>query len=118
VATVQELEAAQEAVKAVYVAPVLKRYIVDLVPEREHPQGLPGGQPARGASPSTEPGRPGPRSTDGTFVLPDDVKALVLPALGHRLILGPADQCGTSLRRRFFWDLLERVPVPGADLRP
>ncbi|MCS7282568.1 MAG: MoxR family ATPase [Anaerolineae bacterium] len=118
VATVQELEAAQEAVKAVYVAPVLKRYIVDLVRRtREHPDVYLGASP-RGSLTLYRAGQARAAIYGRDFVLPDDVKALVLPALGHRLILGPAARMRDIAPEEILRDLLERVPVPGGDLRP
>lgn len=118
VATVQELEAAQEAVKAVYVAPVLKRYIVDLVRRtREHPDIYLGASP-RGSLTLYRAGQARAAIQGRDFVLPDDVKALVLPALGHRLILGPAARMRDIAPEEILRDLLDRVPVPGGDLRP
>ncbi len=118
VATVEELEAAQEAVKGVYVAPALKRYIVDLVRRtREHSDLYLGASP-RGSLTLYRAGQARAAIFGRDFVLPDDVKALALPALGHRLILGPAARMRDVAPEEILQDLLERVPVPGGDLRP
>ncbi len=118
VATVEELEAAQEAVRGVYVAPVLKRYIVDLVRRtREHPDVYLGASP-RGSLTLYRAGQARAAIYGRDFVLPDDVKALALPALGHRLILGPAARMRDVSPEEILQELLDRVPVPGGDLRP
>lgn len=118
VVTVEELEAAQEAVKGVYVAPSLKRYIVDLVRRtREHPDIYLGASP-RGSLTLYRAGQARAAIQGRDFVLPDDVKALVVPALGHRLILGPAARMRDVAPEEILQDLLDRVPVPGGDLRP
>lgn len=118
VATVEELEAAQEAVKGVYVAPMLKRYIVDLVRRtREHPDVYLGASP-RGSLTLYRAGQARAAIYGRDFVLPDDVKALALPALGHRLILGPAARMRDVSPEEILQELLDRVPVPGGDLRP
>jgi len=118
VATVEELEAAQEAVRGVYVAPVLKRYIVDMVRRtREHPDVYLGASP-RGSLTLYRAGQARAAIYGRDFVLPDDVKALALPALGHRLILGPAARMRDVSPEEILQELLDRVPVPGGDLRP
>ncbi|MBN8617127.1 MAG: hypothetical protein J0L92_41495, partial [Deltaproteobacteria bacterium] len=49
-----------------------------------------------------------------SFALPDDVKALVGPVLGHRIRLAGArsDQRSRADALRALADLVERVPVP------
>jgi MoxR-like ATPase len=51
------------------------------------------------------------------FVLPDDIKALAKPALGHRIILGPAARLRDLSSDQVLDEILNRVPVPGGDLR-
>jgi MoxR-like ATPase len=48
------------------------------------------------------------------YVIPDDVKALAIPSLAHRVIVSPSarlkDVSGESVLR----EILSSVPVPGA----
>jgi MoxR-like ATPase len=47
------------------------------------------------------------------FVLPDDVKALVKPALSHRLIIAPAARVRGVTPAAVLDEILGMVPVPG-----
>jgi len=49
-------------------------------------------------------------------VLPDDVKALALPALAHRVIPGPAARLRDMTAERIVQEVVDTVPVPGGDL--
>ncbi len=48
------------------------------------------------------------------FVLPDDVKAMAVPVLAHRLILRSQDGARESAAGPLISELLDRLPVPGA----
>jgi MoxR-like ATPase len=51
------------------------------------------------------------------FVLPDDIKALTLPTLSHRVILGPAARLRDLSADQILEEILMKVPVPGGELR-
>ena len=46
------------------------------------------------------------------FALPDDVKALAVPVLAHRLVLGADTTLGGHSKEAVITDLLESIPVP------
>ena len=48
------------------------------------------------------------------YALPDDIKDLVYPALGHRVILSSPARIRGKTTREVVDELLERIPVPGA----
>jgi len=50
------------------------------------------------------------------FVLPDDVKALAVPALAHRLIVGSAARIREVDAVDVIEEVLEKVPVPGGEV--
>ena len=50
-----------------------------------------------------------------TAALPDDVKAVVVPALAHRLVLRPELWVQRVSAEDVVHDLLVSVPTPGAD---
>ena len=52
------------------------------------------------------------------YVLPDDVKALAETALGHRIIVGPAARIKDIEPSTIVNDILDNVPVPGAQVAP
>ncbi len=46
------------------------------------------------------------------FVLPDDVKRLALPILGHRLILSTEAYLHNTSKEKLIADILSSLPVP------
>jgi MoxR-like ATPase len=46
------------------------------------------------------------------FVTPDDVKAVALPVLEHRILLAGAARLGGRTEEQVLRELLDRVPVP------
>jgi MoxR-like ATPase len=116
IVTVDELFAAQDAIKSIYVAQQVKDYIVELgIQTRNHADVYLGASP-RGSLAlfRTTQARAAMQGRD--YVLPDDVKALALPALAHRVILGPAARLRDLTSESVVQDILKKVPVPGGDL--
>ena len=114
---VEELAAAQESLKDVYVDPLIKHYIVDIVRRtRRHPDIYLGASP-RGSLALYRVGQAWAATRGREFVLPDDVKALATVTLAHRLIVSPSarlkDVSGESVMR----EILATLPVPGAQVR-
>ena len=101
-----------EACRTVHVADSLKKYIVDLCrATRDH------GDLALGASPRAalallRAARAAAASDGRDYVVPDDIKALVVPVLAHRLILAPEAQMVGRDTADVLADLLEFVPIP------
>jgi len=117
VVSAAELIKAQEEIKGVYIAPPVKRYIVDLVRQtRQHPDVYLGASP-RGSLALFRSGQARAIIQGRDYVLPDDIKALVKPALGHRVILGPAARLRDLNADQVLDEVLSRVPVPGGDLK-
>lgn len=116
VVSVEEVRKAQEAVKEVFVAPPVKRYIVELTTRtREFPDVYLGASP-RGSLTLFRTGQARAALQGREFVLPDDIKALAGSALGHRVILGPAARLRDLSTTQVVDEILESVPVPGGDL--
>ncbi len=116
VATVKELTEVQEAVKAVYVAPPVKRYMVELTREtRQHQEAYLGASP-RGSLALYRAGQARASILGRDYVLPDDVKALALPALAHRVIPGPAARLRDVNAERIVQEVVDAMPVPGGDV--
>ena len=77
---IEELLAAQEAVREIYVDPLVKEYIVNIVRQtREHPDVYLGSS-SRGALAIYRLGQARAALLGRDYVLPDDVKALAGPA--------------------------------------
>lgn len=117
VASDKELLEAQEGVKKIFVAPVVKRYMVELSRQtRQHPEVYLGASP-RGSLALFRTCQVRAAIQGRDFVLPDDVKALAMPALSHRVILGPAARLRDLSADQILDEILSKVPVPGGDLR-
>jgi len=114
VVDLEELLAAQEAVRDIYVDPLVKEYIVNLVRQtRDHPDVYLGSS-SRGALAIYRLGQARAALMGRDYVLPDDVKALAGPALGHRIIVGPAARIKDIEPEQIVQDLLDNMAVPGA----
>jgi MoxR-like ATPase len=50
-------------------------------------------------------------------VLPDDIKAVAVPVLGHRVIVAPAARLRELSADRIVEEVLHATPVPGGDYR-
>jgi MoxR-like ATPase len=112
-----ELAAMQASLEDVHVAPVTERYIVDLVQAtRSDPRVALGASP-RGTLALLKLARAVAAAERRDFVLPDDVKAMAVPALAHRLILKPELWAARISPAQVVQGLLAQVPAPGADAR-
>ncbi len=117
VVSVQELLAAQQAIREVYVADEIKRYIIDLVTAtRQHPDVYLGSSP-RGALALFRTSQARAAMAGRDYVIPDDVKALAEVTLAHRVIVGPAARIKDISSRTIVQDILATTPVPGATVR-
>jgi MoxR-like ATPase len=115
-ASVEELSEAQEAVKSVHVSPAVKRYLVELTRRtRSHSEVYLGASP-RGSLALYRGGQTLAAIKGREFVLPDDIKALALPALAHRVIPGPAARLRDVTAERIVQEVVDQLPVPGGDL--
>jgi MoxR-like ATPase len=116
VVSVDELFAAQEAVKAVHVAQAVKDYIVELTHQTRHHSDVYLGASPRGSLALYRAGQARAALHGRDYVLPDDVKALALPALAHRVILGPAARLSDLNAESVVQEIAKKVPAPGGDL--
>ena len=114
--SVEELQAVQTAVKEIYIDDLVKEYIVEVVRQtREHPDVYLGSS-SRGALALYRLSQARAAMFGRDYVLPDDVKALAGAALGHRIIVGPAARIKDIEPDAIVQDILDRVPVPGAQV--
>jgi MoxR-like ATPase len=115
--TVEELLEVQTAVKKMYIDNLVKEYIVEVVRRtREHPDVYLGSS-SRGALALYRLSQARAAMFGRDYVLPDDVKALAGAALSHRIIVGPAARIKDIEPDNIVQDILDRVPVPGAQVK-
>ena len=112
VASARDLELAREAVARVAVAPEVLAYIVDVVRATRVAPSFQLGVSPRGATALLNTARAWAWLSERTFVTPDDVKALTLPALRHRVALRPEAQMDGVSVDQVLGSILATVPVP------
>lgn len=89
VATVDDVLKMIDIARDVHVAPSVKHYIIDVVEgTRSHPDILLGASP-RSALFLQRVGRVWAAASGRDYVMPDDIKALAVPVLSHRMALRP-----------------------------
>jgi MoxR-like ATPase len=112
VAGPDDLEAARAAVAEVALAPEILGYIVDLCrATRESPSVSLGVSP-RGTTALLATARAWAWLTGRDYVTPDDVKALALPTLRHRIQLRPEAEMEGVTPDSVINAVLAQVPVP------
>ena len=112
-----ELLDMQRSLEDVHVAAVTERYIVDIVRATRADHRVALGASPRGTLALLKLARGLAALRRRDFVLPDDVKAMAVPALAHRLILKPELWASRVSAAHVVQSLLAQVPVPGADAR-
>jgi MoxR-like ATPase len=112
VVDVDDVRRMQTAVEGIHVDTDVGRYVVALVRATREAAGVQVGASPRGALALLSLARATALLNRRGFVAPDDVKAVAVPALGHRLSLEPElwvrDVTGDDIVRR----CLETVPTP------
>jgi MoxR-like ATPase len=109
-----ELMEAQNAVKHIYMDEQLKSYIVTLSQAtREHPDVYLGASP-RGSLALFQTARARAAVQQRDFVLPDDIKALAVPTLAHRIIISPSARIKNISAETILREIMETIPVPGS----
>jgi MoxR-like ATPase len=112
---VEDLVAAQAAVKDVHVAPDIRGYILSIVEATRMPQeDIYLGASPRGSLALYNASRAWAALHGRDFVAPDDVKALAEPTLAHRLIVSPGARMKNVDSRTVINEILRALPVPGA----
>ncbi len=117
VVSAEELLAAQAAVRQIYVDDLVKEYIVELAnATRHHPDVYLGVSPAA-AWRCFKPTRAYAALQGRTYVIPDDVKALLEATFAHRLIISPSARIKNVESARSWSRSRPSVPVPGTRVR-
>jgi len=117
VASPEQLVELQDAVKKVYLDPLLIQYIVGLVDAtRAHSSVYLGASP-RGSLSLSRAAQARALLQGRDFVLPDDIKALAEPVLAHRVIIGAAARMKEVTGPQVVGEVLNTVPVPGTRVK-
>jgi MoxR-like ATPase len=105
----------QDAVETVHVVESIGLYIVDLVEATRESTSVSLGSSPRGALALMKLSRARAALSGRDFVTPEDVKALAVPALAHRLVLRPELWLQRVTAEDIVREALEKVPTPAAE---
>jgi MoxR-like ATPase len=107
--------AMQRAVEGVHVADSVREYCVELVVGTRDSQSSAVGASPRGSLALLKLARCKAALAGRDYVLPDDVKAVAVPALAHRLVLRPELWVQRVSAEDVVREVLETVPTPPAE---
>jgi MoxR-like ATPase len=112
VTSAEELLEIRKAIESVHIAKEIERYIINLVDKtRDHHQIAIGASP-RASLALLKLTRAWAALQGRDYVIPDDVKQFVIPALEHRLILKPDMWLEEGAANKIIRELLDTVPLP------
>jgi MoxR-like ATPase len=113
------LLAMQKSVESVHVAESVRGYCVDLVAATRASASAAVGASPRGSLALMKLARCRAAVRGRDYALPDDVKAIAVPALAHRIVLRPELWVQQITAEDVVREVLESVPTPPAeDVRP
>ena len=112
VSNAKDLLTMRQAVEEVHVNPDIERYIVALTTESRRARQVAVGASPRGSLALLKLARAWAVLQGRDYVIPDDVKLFVKPALVHRLILEPDFWMKRHAAEEVLADIIQLVPVP------
>jgi MoxR-like ATPase len=111
----EDLLAMRQAIERVHVDPSVGRYIVDVVTATRESRRVQVGASPRGSLAVLKLTRSRAALQRRDFVVPEDVKAVAVPALAHRLTLRPELWVQRVRGEEVVQECLDSVPTPRAD---
>lgn len=112
VVSAEDLLAAQESIKSVFVSPAVKEYIVRLVHKtRQHNDVYLGSSP-RGSLTLYRTAQARAAMYGRDYALPDDVKFMAPYVLSHRLIISPSARLRSVRAEEVVRTILDELPMP------
>ncbi|HNA90405.1 MAG TPA: MoxR family ATPase, partial [Anaerolineales bacterium] len=113
VVSVEEVLENVEAVKKVFISMPVKKYIVELSTRTRQSQDVYLGASPRGSLSLSRASQARAALHGRDHVLPDDVKALAVPVLAHRLIISAAARLRDVSPDRIVQEIVLATPAPG-----
>lgn len=113
VATGEDVIRMSEAIRQVFVSNAVKRYIVELSTRTRQSQDVYLGASPRGSLFLSRAAQARAALHGRDHVLPDDIKALAVPVLAHRIIVSAAARLRDLGSDRIVQEIVLATPVPG-----
>ena len=113
VAHASDIRALVAAVREVHVSTSIRQYIIDLVNATRTSTELRLGASPRAALHLLRASRAHAALDDRDFVIPDDVQALAVPVLAHRLLPSAEAMVGRAMPDQVLSGIVRRLPLPG-----
>jgi MoxR-like ATPase len=117
VAKASDVLAAAKEVRSVFLSPAIKRYVTDLTRRTRQSSDIYLGASPRGTLALARSSQARAALNGRDHVLPDDVKDMAMPVLGHRIIVSPAARLRELSADRIVQEIVHNTPVPGGDFR-
>ncbi|HMV95931.1 MAG TPA: MoxR family ATPase [Anaerolineales bacterium] len=114
----KEILQAIDDVKHIYISQAVKNYIVELTTRTRQSTDVYLGASPRGSLALARAGRARAAMQGRDYVLPDDIQALAVPVLGHRIIVSPAARLRDLSSDRIVQEVVQATPVPGGEFSP
>lgn len=115
VVKLKEILQAIGEVKKVFVAQSIKRYVVELTTRTRQGNDVYLGASPRGSLSLARAGQARAALMGRDHVLPEDIQALAIPVLAHRIIVSPAARLNDLSSDRIIQEIVHATPVPGGD---
>jgi MoxR-like ATPase len=112
VARAEDIRELTDAVRQVHVADTLKQYVISLVAATRSTPELRLGASPRATLHLLRASRAWAALAGRDFVIPDDVQALALPVLAHRLLPSAEALVARRLPEDVLAGIIEQVPLP------
>lgn len=110
----EELKQAKEEANKVFVHPCILQYMVDIVEATRNSEGIIMGVSPRGSLALLRCVKAYAYLNGRDYVIPDDVKAVAVPVLAHRIVMGYGDNSGSE---KFVERILQNIDVPTEDFK-
>ena len=112
VASPEQITELQGTRKKIRISLPVREYIVDIVNATRKSKALRFGASPRGSLGLMRTGQALAALRGRDFVLPDDIKHLVVPVLAHRLILTDEERLRGGTPEHLLEEILGQIPVP------
>lgn len=114
VVTLEELKAVRQSANQVFVHPCIREYMISIVNATRTGENVIMGVSPRGSLALLRCAKAYAYLSGRAYVIPDDVKAVALPVLAHRIILGYGAG-GANAAKQLMEHILQTIPVPTED---